>query len=404
MTAFKINERVIGRGYPCYIIAEVSCNHEGDLNEAKNIIKVAAEVGCDAAKIQTYTPDTMTRDFKNKPKGTMWEDVDLHQLYEKAHTPWEWHVELKKIADDCGIDLFSSPFDESAVDFLEQQDVPAYKVASFEIVDTKLLEKIAATGKPVVMSSGMSTFMELKEAVDALQANGVSDLALLKCNSGYPGDFAEANLKTIPVMEEIFGCVTGLSDHIIFADSQIENCRQPLAHVAPLEGIRFGAKLLEVHLTLDRDKARALMEKNEGGFDWPFSRTPQEMKKMVDLIRAYEAGEDISYETVLEQEMAAKTHGEVMFDPTPKERGSRELRPSLWVVQDVKAGEPLQFASGGEGGNFDSIRPGGGMHIRFTDFVDGKFAERDIAAGTPLSWDMVNISGEPADTVRVKPT
>ena len=176
----------------------MSCNHEGDIEEAKKIIEVAAQTGCDAAKIQTYTADTISRNFKTKPKGTIWEDMDLHKLYDQAHTPWDWHSELQKVADANGIHLFSSPFDETAVDFLEEMNAPVYKVASFEIVDNKLLEKIAATGKPVIMSSGMSNFQELKEAHDVLRENGVKDLALLKCNSGYPGEFSEANLATIP--------------------------------------------------------------------------------------------------------------------------------------------------------------------------------------------------------------
>lgn len=391
MKNFKIENREIGAGQPCYIIAEVSCNHEGDLTEARRIVEAAAVAGCDAAKIQTYTADTISRNFKTKPKGTIWEKLDLYNLYAKAHTPWSWHKELQKVADDNGIHLFSSPFDETAVDFLEEMDAPVYKVASFEIVDIKLLEKIAATGKPVIMSSGMSTFQELDEAVNTLRRCGVTDLALLKCNSGYPGNFSEANLATIPVMAELFDCVVGLSDHIIFVDSQIDQCRLPLAHVTPLEAVKLGAKLLEVHLTIDRDKARALMENNTGGFDWPFSRTPDEMKKTVDLIRAFEAGEDISYETALEKEMAQKAVGEVSFDPTEREIASRGIRPSLWVVEDVKAGQVFKFA-GSKSGNFDSIRPGGGLHIRYADFIDGRKAVRDIAEGEPLSWDMIEIN------------
>lgn len=400
MKDFKIAKRKIGQGHPCYIIAEVSCNHEGNLDEARRIVEAAAVAGCDAAKIQTYTADTISRNFKTRPKGTMWENLDLYKLYEKAHTPWDWHKELQKVADDNGIHLFSSPFDETAVDFLEEMKTPVYKIASFEIVDIKLLEKVAKTGKPVIMSSGMSTYQELDEAVRTLRTNGVKDLALLKCNSGYPGNFAEANLATIPVMKEMFGCVVGLSDHIIFADSQLDQCRQPLAHVTPLEAVKLGAKLIEVHLTLDRDAARKLMEKDAGGFDWPFSRTPEEMKRLVDMVRAYEAGEDVSYTTDLEKEMAAQAMGKVSFDPTPRETGSRGIRPSLWVVEDIAAGQPFKFA-GGKKGNFDSIRPDGGLHIRFTDAIDGRIAARDLTAGTPLSWDMVD-TGQSAKTPNLR--
>ena len=388
MTSFKIGDRKIGKDQPCYVIAEISCNHEGDLEEAKRIVEVAAKVGCDAVKIQTYTPDTICRNFATKPKGTIWENIDLYKLYEKAYTPWEWYTELREVADRNNIELFSSPFDETAVDFLEEQNVPAYKVASFEIVDTKLLEKIASTGKPVIVSSGMTYYHELKEALDVLAQNGAKEVALLKCNSGYPGDFAEANLASIPVMGQLFDCVIGLSDHVIFADSDIKDCRLPLAHITPLEAVKLGAKIVEVHLMLDRDKGRALMEAEEGGYDWPFSRTPEEMERMIKLIRDYERGQHHDYETGLEKEMAAKALGQVTFEPTPKEMPSRDMRPTLWIVEDIKQGEPLKFAAGKDG-NFDSIRPGGGLHIRFTDQVEGKKAVRDIQAGTPLGWDML---------------
>lgn len=392
MRQFKVLDRKIGGDAPCYIIAEVSCNHEGNLEEAQKIIEAAAKAGADAAKIQTYTADTMTRNFKTKPEGTMWEDMDLYGLYQKAQTPWDWHKELQKTADDNGIHLFSSPFDETAVDFLEEMGAPVYKVASFEIVDIKLLEKIAATGKPVIMSSGMSSYQELDEAVRTLRSNGVKDLAMLQCNSGYPGSFDDANLATIPAMAEIFDVTVGLSDHVIFADAQIDQCRQALAHITPLEAVKLGAKIIEVHLTLDRDKARTLMEKEQGGYDWPFSRTPAELEKMIGMIRAFESGEDAPYETDLEQKIAQRSHGVISFQPTEKEMGTRNLRPSLWVVENVKAGEILRFA-GGNDGNIDSIRPGGGLHIRFADFIDGKTAAHDIAAGEPLAWNMVNFEG-----------
>lgn len=390
MTSFKIADREIGGEAPCYIIAEVSCNHEGDFDEARRIIEAAAKAGADAAKIQTYKPDTMTRDFKTKPEGTMWADIDLFKLYEKAQTPWDWHKDLQKVADDNGIHLFSSPFDESAVDHLEEMDVPVYKIPSFEVVDIKLLEKVAATGKPVIISNGMTDYLELDEAVRTLRAAGTKDLAVLHCNSGYPASFDEVNLKTIPVIAELFDVVPGLSDHTIYADDQ--NYKDPLAHLTPVEGVKFGAKIIEVHLLLDREKARALNENNEGGFDWPFSREPGELKQMIDLIRAYEQSGQGDFSDEHEREQALRTHGEVCFEPTEKEMNSRALRPSLWVVEDVQAGEPLRFCGGGPG-NFDSIRPGGGLHVRYTDLVDGRPAASDLKAGIPLRWDMIEAPG-----------
>ncbi|MCB9989381.1 MAG: N-acetylneuraminate synthase family protein [Rhodospirillales bacterium] len=389
MKNFNIAGREIGDGHPSYIIAEVSCNHEGDFDEARRIIEVAAACGTDAAKLQTYTADTISRNFKTKPKGTIWENIDLYKIYEQAHTPWEWHKELKKVADDCGIHLFSSPFDETAVDHLMAVDSPVLKVASFEVVDTKLLEKMAQTGLPIIMSNGMTDFLEMDEAVRTLYKHGTKDLALLHCNSGYPAAFDEANLATIPAMAGLFDCVVGVSDHTIYADPA--NYVDPMAHVTPFEAVsRFGAKIVEVHLMLDRAKARALMEKEQGGYDWPFSREPEELKLMIDMIRAYEAGEDVEYKTELEKVVALKTHGHVNFQPTEKEMNSRGLRPSLWVVEDIKAGERFTFA-GGKPGNIDSIRPAGGLHIRFADFIQDKKALRDIPAGTPLEWDMVAV-------------
>lgn len=386
---FKIGKRIIGNEHPCYIIAEISCNHEGDKEEAKRIIDAAAVAGADAVKLQIYTADTISRNFDRRAEGTIWEDIDLHALYSKAQTPWEWSKELKEYANSCGLDLFASPFDETAVDFLVHElDVPALKIASFEIVDTKLLQKVARTGLPIIVSNGMTDFLEIKEAVDILKENGCAELALLHCNSGYPAAFEEANLKTMRVMGSLFDTVVGLSDHTLFADH--ENYKDPMAHVTPLEAVRLGAKIIEVHLTSDRTQARALFEKGEGGFDWPFSMEPDELRKMIDMIRTYEKTGEINYETSQEQSMAHVTHGFVNFKPTEKELNSRNVRPSLWVVQDMKAGDEFIFgAENKDKGNFDSIRPSGGLHIRYTDYIEGKKATRDIAAGEPIVWGMV---------------
>lgn len=272
MPNFKIGDRLVGQDAPCYIIAEVSCNHNGDFNEACKIIEAAGKAGADAVKLQTYTADTITRNYKGMLEGTMWAGIDLHALYEKAHTPWEWHKDLKKVAEDNGLQLFSSPFDETAVDFLVEQDVPVLKVASFEAVDTKLLEYMAQTGKPIIVSNGMTDFLEMKESIDVLRSAGAQDIALLHCNSGYPAAFHEVNLATIPVIGELFNCVTGLSDHTLFADH--ENKTEPAAHIAPVESVKFGAKIIEVHLMLDRNHSRALFEKNKGDMTGPFRGNP----------------------------------------------------------------------------------------------------------------------------------
>ena len=294
-----------------------------------------------------------------------------------------------KVANDLGLHFFSSPFDETAVDFLVDLGVPVLKLASFEVVDTKLIEHMARTGLPVIMSNGMTDFLEMKEAVDILRANHVGDLALLHCNSGYPAAFEEANLRTIPAIADLFGCVTGLSDHTLFGDAA--SYSQPLAHVSPVEAVRLGARIIEVHLTLDRAHARSLFEKKEGGFDWPFSRDPAELKKMIDMIRQFEETGEIHYETDAERNAAQRARGTVCFEPTAKELNSRNVRPSLWAVADIAKGETFDFAATSRSGNIDSIRPAGGLHIRYTDFIQGRRAARDIKAGEPMSWDMVDV-------------
>lgn len=380
----------MGEGHPCYIIAEVSCNHNGDFDEAVKIIKAAKYAGADAVKLQTYTADTMTRDFTKMPKGTMWENMDLHGLYKKAQTPWDWHEKLKKVADAEGLHIFSSPFDETSVDYLVEQNVPVLKLASFEVVDIKLIEKMASTGLPIIMSNGMTDFLEMDEAIRTLRHCGVEDIALLHCNSGYPARFEEANLKTIPVLEKMFDCVTGLSDHTLFDDP--DHHSGPMAHVAPLEAVKRGAKIIEVHLQLDRAEAKALFDKDEGGYDWAFSREPEELKTMIDMIRQYERDGEADYKTGAERNAAKRALGQVCFEPTAKEHASRLLRPSLWVTKEIRKGDIFHFAAEDkDGGNFDSIRPGGGLHIRFTDFVEGRIASRDIEQGEPLAWDMVSV-------------
>lgn len=389
--SFKIAGREVGGSAPCYIIAEVSCNHEGDFEEAKRIIKAAADAAADAVKLQTYTADTMTRDFAPMPKGTMWENLDMHSLYQKAYTPWEWHADLRDYAGGLGLHLFSTPFDETAVDHLMEMKAPAMKVASFEVVDTKLIEKIAKTNLPVIISNGMTDFAEMADSLRILKENGAEGIALTHCNSGYPSSFDDANLLTIPVIAEMFDVVPGLSSHGVYCDEK--NFTGPMPWVPVLEAVKLGAKVIEVHLLMDRDKARALNKKDEGGFDWPFSCEPAELKKMIDMVRIFEKTGKSEYETDLERQAARRVLGRVTFEPTEKERASRAFRPSLWAVQDVKAGESFRFAAEDKKeGNFDSIRPGSGLPVRFTDFIEGKIAARDITAGEPLDWSMIEMS------------
>jgi len=340
-----VGRREVGRGKPTYIVAEMSANHNQSFEQAVRIVQAAKEVGADAVKLQTYTPDTLTIDCDNeyfRIKGTAWEGRNLYDLYGEAYTPWEWQPRLKEVAAGLGPDLFSSPFDDTAVDFLEKMGVPAYKIASFELVDTALLEKVASTGKPVILSTGMATLAEIEEAVQTLRLAGCAELALLKCNSGYPAPPEEMNLRTIPHMSEAFGVPVGLSDHT-------------LGIAVPVAAVALGACIIEKHFTLSRA---------DGGPDSAFSLEPPEFKTMVDAIRVVE-----------------KALGVVSYEPTEREAASRVLRRSLFAVEDVKAGEAFT------GKNVRSIRPSHGLAPRHLPEVLGRRAARDIARGTPLSWD-----------------
>jgi len=348
MSFIKIGNRKIGRGFPAYIIAELSANHRQQFDEAVKLVKAAREAGADAVKLQTYTPDTITIDCRNEHfkigKGTIWEGRYLYDLYSEAYTPWEWQPKLKKMAEELGLSLFSTPFDKTAVDFLEEMDVPAYKVASFEIVDIPLIEYIASKGKPMIISTGMATLDEISEAVKAAGSAGASQVALLKCTSAYPAPPAEMNLRTIPDMAKKFKVPVGLSDHT-------------LGIAVPVAAVALGACIIEKHFTLSR---------NVPGPDSAFSLEPHEFRAMVDAIRTTEAA-----------------LGEISYKVSEQEAKSRVFHRSLFVVKDVKKGEMFTEE------NVRSIRPGYGLHPRHIKDVLGQRATRDIKWGTPLSWEFV---------------
>lgn len=347
--SMNIAGRAIGPGQPAYIIAEMSGNHNGELDRAMELVRAAKEAGADAVKLQTYTAETITIDHDGPEftlKGGLWDGRTLYELYEEARMPWEWQPELKAEADKLGIDLFSSPFDETAVDFLEKMDAPAYKVASFEIVDIPLLKKIASTGKSVIMSTGMATLAEIDEAVRTLRENGCPGLALLKCTSAYPAPYEEANLRTIAHMAQAFGVPAGLSDHTLGVE-------------VPIAAAALGACIIEKHFTL----ARA-----DGGPDSAFSLEPQEFKAMVRAVRNVE-----------------RALGKVTYELTEKQKAGKALRRSLYVVEDVKQGERLSEK------NVRSIRPAKGMHTRYLDTVLSGRASRDIKRGTPLAWEHITL-------------
>jgi N-acetylneuraminate synthase len=345
----EIGGRRIGTGEPVYCIAEVSANHNQNFEQAVRIVEAAKDAGADAVKLQTYTPDTITiqssRECFQVGGGTLWDGRSLYDLYQEAYTPWDWQPKLKKVADDLGMHCFSSAFDDTAVDFLEKMNVPAHKIASFELVDMGLIRKMAATGKPLIMSTGMATLEEIEEAVSVARSAGGKQIALLKCTSAYPAPAEEMNLRTIPELARRFDVPAGLSDHT-------------MGVAVPVAAVGLGACIIEKHLTL----ARAA-----GGPDSAFSLEPAEFKAMVDAVR-----------------VAEKALGSVHFGVSEREGSSRVFRRSLFVVRDVKVGE--KFTSE----NVRSIRPGNGLHTRHLPEVLGKTAAVDVGHGTPLSWDLVS--------------
>lgn len=343
--AITIKNRMIGEGQAAYVIAEMSANHAGDMNRALEIIHAAKECGADCVKIQTYTPDTITMDCHNEyftlQSGT-WKGENLYQLYGKAYTPWEWQPRLKEEADKIGIDFFSTPFDRTAVDFLEEMQVEFYKIASFEVVDIPLIRAVAATHKPIIMSVGMATVSEIEEAIDAVRSMGNDQLALLKCCSVYPAIADNMNLRTIPDMKNRFGVPVGLSDH-------------SMGGIAAVTAVALGAAIIEKHFCLGKDIENP---------DSSFSMEPEEFAQMVKEIR-----------------LAEKAMGNVSYELSKAEMESRNTRKSIFASADIQAGEKLTAS------NIRVVRPGYGMEPKYYDEILGKTARNAIPFGTPISWE-----------------
>lgn len=345
----KILDREIGLGLRPYLIAEMSGNHNQSLDRALEIVDAAAASGADAIKLQTYTAATMTLNVRmpgfviDDPKS-LWAGRQLYELYEEAHTPWEWHAPIMERAAQHGVHCFSTPFDASSVDFLESLNVPAYKIASFENTDLPLIRRVAATGKPLIMSTGMATAGEIDEAVHAAREAGCRDLVLLKCTSTYPATAENTNVSTIPHMRTLFGCDVGLSDHTM-------GCGVAVAATA------LGATVIEKHFTLRRA---------DGGVDSAFSMEPHELRQLCD-----------------ETERAWQAVGQVRYGPTDAEIKSLNFRRSLYVAQDMKAGETLTRE------NLRSVRPGFGLSAAYFERVLGMQVRCDAGCGTPLSWDLL---------------
>ena len=351
--SIQLANHVISENSAAYIIAEMSGNHNMDFDRAVRILHAAKESGADAIKLQTYTADTITLDCDDPcfqiTQGTLWDGTTLHKLYEKAYTPWEWQPKLQKIAEDIGLDFFSSPFDPTSVDFLEKLDVPAYKVASFEITDIPLIRKIAELGKPVMISTGIATLADIELAVQTCRDMGNENVILLKCCSAYPTPYEDINLKTMVNLASTFDCIVGLSDHT-------------LGDTVAVASVALGAKVVEKHMTLSRA---------DGGVDSAFSMEPAEFKQMVEHIRIVE-----------------KAMGKVTYELSEKQKGEREHARSLFIASDMKAGDIL------DGSNMRSVRPSNGLHTKYYDMLLGKKVKQDVKMGTPLNWGIIDFSDE----------
>ena len=343
----KIDSFEIGKD-KTFIIAELSANHGHDIDIAKKTMYAAKESGADAIKLQTYTADTITiksdKSYFRLDNGSIWDGKLLYDLYTEAYTPWEWHNELFKYANSLGLICFSSPFDFTAVDFLENLNAPAYKIASFEITDIPLIKYVASKGKPIIISTGLATFQDIQDAIDVCKLEGNNQVVLLQCTSEYPAKIEDANLVTMQNMKETFGVEVGLSDHT-------------LGITAPIVSVALGAKVIEKHFILD---------KSIGGPDASFSLEPHEFKAMVDAVRE-----------------AEQALGRVDYQLNEKKVKNREFARSLFVVKDIQAGEVFTTD------HVRSIRPGHGLAPKHIDSILGKVARKDIERGTPMSWNLI---------------
>lgn len=345
----RIGSRYVGEGEKTFIVAEVSANHLQNFERAKAIIKAAKDAGADAVKLQTYTADTITLNCDNEyfqiTQGTIWDGTSLHKLYEEAYTPWEWQPDLMKYANELGMECFSSPFDPTAVDFMQEMNMPAFKVASFEINDIPLIRKIAKLGKPIIFATGIAYLEDIERALKVCKEEGNDQIVLLKCTSTYPSPYEDMNIKVIPNMSTVFECITGLSDH-------------SMGTAVAVSSVALGAKMVEKHLTLKRE---------DGGPDAAFSMEPDEFAKMVSDIRIVE-----------------KALGKVTYELTEKQKKSREDGRSLFITNDMKAGDEFSEK------NVRSVRPAFGMHTMYYEEILGKKAKTDLKAGTPLDWKYID--------------
>lgn len=349
MKTITIGNKTIGKGHPCFIIAEISANHNQDFNKAKRLIELAIQCGVDAVKLQTYTPDTMTLNCENdffKIKEGPWRGQTLYELYKKAYTPWEWQADLKRYADGLGIQLISTPFDRTAVDFLESINIPAYKIASFELVDIPLIKYIASKKKPVILSTGMGSLADIELAVKTIKEQGNDNIILLKCTSDYPAIPQDMNLLNIKLLEDIFNVVPGLSDHSLFYEVAVA-------------AVAIGAKVIEKHFTEKR---------SDGGPDAHFSLEAEELNNLVRSIRTTE-----------------QAVGHNHFSMTPGEMKNKMFRRSIFASNKIRQGDVFSPD------NIRCVRPGNGLHPKYYEMIIGKKAKKEIKFGEPINWSQIDL-------------
>lgn len=349
MNEIRIGSRIIGETYRPFIIAEMSGNHNKSLHSALDLVKAAVKAGAHAVKLQTYTADTLTLDiddgdFYIKSPSSLWAGTSLYKLYEQAYTPWEWHKPIMELCEELGIICFSTPFDESAVDLLEELRTPCYKIASFENIHLPLIKKVASTGKPIIISTGMATLTELDEAIREVKSTGNNNIILLKCTSSYPATPENSNINTIPHLRQLFNVEVGLSDHTLGIGVAVAS-------------VALGAVVIEKHFTLSR---------SEGGVDAAFSLEPAELKNLVD-----------------ETERAWLSLGEIVYGPTESEKTSIQFRRSLYIAEDMQVGDVLNTK------NLRVVRPGYGLAPKYYDLLLGKKVKHSVKKGTPLKWELI---------------
>lgn len=362
-----------------YLIAELSCNHEGNLNEMYELIDLAKNLKINCVKIQSYTADTISSNVKIKG-NTIWKNTEAKKLYQMAHTPRDWHKKIIEYCKQCGIDLFTTVYSENDLKFTKKFNFKNYKIASFELTDLNLIELTSKISKNIIISNGMSYFSEIENACNTIKKNKANPI-ILHCNSGYPAKFSELDLNSIHFLKKYFRCKVGFSDHTLFKNVDTLSGLEPW--IAPLCATYMGAEILEFHLIKNREKSKALFKKKIGGFDWAFSKEPHEVETMISKIKKYKKSDLPLKLSIKHKKLFLEMMGGIKLKPSKREIETLKLKPSLWVTGNIKKGSKLKFGYGHKF-NFDSLRPNNGLDLKFFKFLNGKKVNKNLKKGSPL--------------------